>query len=162
MPSPPPRSYFGYSQSPAKAQEALKEDEREVEVEEDEGKESLFKLTHEALGEREDEQELWKGQKNRQTDRQREIVSRSWGPGAAAGRERSSQGRWRGHAGTPAPWEGVGGRTWWQGWVEDIRLSVQATPGGLRPAPPPPGTAPYLLQPLHVFEVETNVEKTQV
>lgn len=109
MPGPPPRSYFGYSQSPAKAQEALKEDEREVEVEEDEGKESLFELTHEALGEREDEQELWKGQKNRQTDRQREIMSRSWGPGAAAGRERSSQGPWRGHAGTPAPREGMGG-----------------------------------------------------
>lgn len=40
-----------------------------MEVEEDEGEKSLFELTHEALGEREDEQELWKGQKNRQTDR---------------------------------------------------------------------------------------------
>lgn len=72
----PPRSYFGYSQSPAKAQEALKEDEGEVEVEEDEGEESLFELTHEALGEREDEQELWKGQKDGQTDRQRETRER--------------------------------------------------------------------------------------
>lgn len=58
----PPRSYFGYSQSPAKAQEALKEDEGEVEVEEDEGEERLFELAHEALGQREDEQELRKGQ----------------------------------------------------------------------------------------------------
>lgn len=160
---PPPRSYFGYSQSPAKAQEALKEDEREVEVEEDGGKESVFELTHEALGEREDEQELWKGQKNRQTDRQRETVSRSrsWGPGAASGREHSSQGPWRGHAGTPAPREGAGGTVAGLGGGHPSVCPGDAG-GGLRPAPPPPGTAPYLLQPLHVFEVETDVEKTQV
>lgn len=47
-----------------------------MEVEEDEGEESLFELTHEALGEREDEQELWKGQKDGQTDRQRETRER--------------------------------------------------------------------------------------
>lgn len=73
----PPRSYFGYSQSPAKAQEALKEDEGEVEVEEDEGEERLFELAHEALGQREDEQELRKGQTDGRTDRhrQRDAVS---------------------------------------------------------------------------------------
>lgn len=71
----PPRSYFGYSQSPAKAQEALKEDEGEVEVEEDEGEERLFELAHEALGQREDEQELRKGQTDGRTDTDREMPS---------------------------------------------------------------------------------------
>lgn len=71
----PPRSYFGYSQSPAKAQEALKEDEGEVEVEEDEGEERLFELAHEALGQREDEQELRKGQTDGRTDRHRVVAA---------------------------------------------------------------------------------------
>lgn len=104
-------------------------------MEEDEGEKSLFELTHEALGEREDEQELWKGQKNRQTDRQRETVSgsRSRGPGTGSSRERSSQGPWCGHAGTLVAGVGRG--------HPDIRLSIQAMPGEwagrLRLAPPP-------------------------
>lgn len=149
-PPQPPRSYFGYSQFPAKAQEALKEDEREVEVEEDGGKESLFELTHEALGEREDEQELWKGQKNRQTDRQRETVSRSrsWGPGAAA---RDRGGDMRGHRPPPALGgcgEGDGGR---DGLRTSVCLSIRVMSGGgsgwpRRPhhSPSPPSAAPCL------------------
>lgn len=135
MPGPPaPCSYFGYSQSPAKAQEALKEDEREVEVEEDEGEKSLFELTHEALGEREDEQELWKGQKNRQTDRQRDTVSRSWGPNAARDH---GEGDTRGHR---PPREGtVRGDSGRVGWGHpSVRLGDAG--GGadrlLRPAQP--------------------------
>lgn len=157
MPGPPaPCSYFGYSQSPAKAQEALKEDEREVEVEEDEGEKSLFELTHEALGEREDEQELWKGQKNRQTDRQTE---RHHEP--QLGTQRSQGPRRGGHAGTPAPpgRHGMGGQR--QGGLGTSVCPSGRCRRGRRPAPPP-GTAPHLLQTLHVFEVETDVEKTQV
>jgi len=146
--APPPRSYFGYSQSPAKAQEALKEDEGEVEVEEDEGEESLFELTHEALGEREDEQELRKGQKNRQTDRQKETVSRSGSGGVRCSPWPGAQHP--GHGGTPDPREGVGGDGGRGGSRTSVRLSVRpgdtegAPAAPAAPGPVPPSAAPCL------------------
>lgn len=138
----PPRSYFGYSQSPAKAQEALKEDEGEVEVEEDEGEERLFELAHEALGQREDEQELRKGQTDGRTDRhrQRDAISGCSAPLRHAGTRGGGVGGGRGRC-----------------WLRDVRLCA---PGVGQGGPRCPRAAPHLLQPLHVFEVETDVEKT--
>lgn len=56
---------------PAKAHQALKGDEVKVELKDDGRENRGFELTHKALKERKDEQELWKvGQTNRKNDRE--------------------------------------------------------------------------------------------
>lgn len=65
-------SYFGDAQMPAKTQQTLKGDEIEVKLESDGGKDRVFKLTHKALQERKDEQELWRAIRTRQRNKERE------------------------------------------------------------------------------------------
>lgn len=64
----PPDSYFGDAQLPAKTHQALKGDEAKMELKDDGWENRGFELTHKALEERKDEQELWKVG---QTDRER-------------------------------------------------------------------------------------------
>lgn len=57
---------------PGKTQQTLKGDEIEVKLESDGGKDRVFKLTHKALEERKDDQQLWRAIRTRQRDKERE------------------------------------------------------------------------------------------